>query len=300
MPGVQKAGAADTPPEHPATATPIITDTAVPASPGQLSIQPYWSLDLAAGNFSPNWRRVSAGGNFRSMQIPVKITYGLVQDLEIYTQFAFIHNWANGANNSGGSGSSAASFSGMSDLAVTLKYQLLEETARCPTVSAIFTTAFPTGHHYRTNPARLGMDVLGAGAYTFTGGFNLSKWVGPAYLYANLWYNLANQYPRLTPNLVPNPLMAPVLGQDQITWNLAAEVPLTGPWVALLEFYSSWGTGPLFPQSHQASSILMGTLPGIEYVFNSQWSAILGVAIDLAGKNSLYGYTPIFTVTMTY
>jgi hypothetical protein len=254
-----------------------------------------------AGNFSPNWRRVSAGGNFRSMQIPVKITYGLLQNLEVYTQFAFIHNWANSVNNSGGSGSSSAAFSGVGDLAVTLKYQLLEETARCPTVSAIFTTEFPTGHHYHTNPARLGMDVLGGGAYTFTGGFNLSKWLGPVYLYSNLWYSIANQYPRSTPNLVPNPLMASVLGQDQITLNLAAEVPLSGRWVALLEYYSNWLVmGSILGQPRQASSILMGVLPGIEYIFNPRWSCVLGVAIDLAGKNSLYGYTPIFTVIMTY
>jgi hypothetical protein len=44
----------------------------------------------------------------------------------------------------------------------------------------------------------------------------------------------------------------------------------------------------------------MGLLPGIEYVFDSRWSCELGVALDLAGKNSLYGYTPIFTVIMTY
>lgn len=300
MPGLRIADAADTPPEHPATASPIVTDTAVPASPGQLSIQPYWSLDLVAGKFSPNWRRVSAGGNFRSMQIPVKITYGLVQNLEIYSQFSFIHNWANGVDGSGGSGRGAASFSGVGDLAVTLKYQLLEETERCPTVSAIFTTAFPTGHYFHTNQAKLGMDVLGSGAYTFTGGFNLSKWLGPVYLYTNLWYSIANWYPRSSPNMVPNPLMTSVLGQDQITWNLAGELPLTGPWVAFLEFYSSWGTGPLSGQSHQASSHLMGVLPGIEYIINSRWSCELGVAIDLAGKNSLYGYTPIFTVTMTF
>lgn len=301
MSGLGMVNAAEPPPEHPATASPIITDTAVPAPPGQLSIQPYWSLDIVSGNFSPNWRRVSANGNFRSMQIPVKITYGLVQNLEIYSQFGFIHNWATDASRAGGLRSSSASFSGVSDLAVTLKYQLLEETAHCPTVSAIFTTQFPTGHHYHINPARQGMDVLGAGIYTFTGGFNLSKWVGPVYLYTNIWYIVGDHYPRTTPNQVPNPLMASILGQDQITWNMAAEVPLSGHWVGLLEFYSSWAvTGSIFGYPRQASSVLMGMLPGIEYIFNSRWSCIIGVAIDLAGKNSLYGYTPIFTAIMTF
>jgi len=294
------AAAADAPTDHPATASPIITDTAVPASPGQLIIQPYWSLDLAAGNLSPNWRRVGAGGNFRSMQIPVKITYGLVQNLEIYSQFSFIHNWANSVSASGASGGGSASFSGVSDLALTLKYQLLEETAYRPTVSAIFTTDFPTGHHFHTNPARLGTDMLGEGVYAFTAGANLSKWLGPVYLYSNLWYGIAVRDIVPSSNLVPNPLMVPVHGRDLITWNLAAELPLSGPWVALLEYYSTWEVGPLFRRSREPIGILMGVLPGIEYIFNSRWSCELGVAIDLAGKNGLYGYTPIFTVLLTY
>jgi hypothetical protein len=94
--------------------------------------------------------------------------------------------------------------------------------------------------------------------------------------------------------------MASVLARDLITWNMAAEWPLTGGGVALLEFYSSWEVGPLFRRPRQPPGILMGLLPGIEYVFNPRWSCELGVAVDLGGKNSLYGYTPIFTVIMTY
>ena len=62
------AGAADSPPAPPTTTGPIITDTAVPIDTGHFSLQPYWSLGLVAGKFSPNWRRVSAGGNFASLE----------------------------------------------------------------------------------------------------------------------------------------------------------------------------------------------------------------------------------------
>jgi hypothetical protein len=299
-PGVRVAAAADAPPEHPATATPIITDTAVPVALGQLSIQPFWAPTFAVGNLSSEWRRMGPGGNFRSLQIPVKITYGLVRNMEIYAQIPFIHNWADDVRVGGAPGNRAAEFSGVGDLAVTLKYQLLEETPRCPTVSAILTTDFPTGHHFHTNPARLDLDVLGAGAYVWTFGANLSKWLGPVYLYSNLWYSISSRETVAPSHLVANPLMAPVLGRDLITWNLAAEWPLVGGWVALLEFYSSWNVGPLGRRAKGPPSILMGLLPGIEYVFNSHWSCELGVAVDLAGKNSLYGCTPIFTVTMTY
>jgi hypothetical protein len=299
-PGFRVAAAAGAPPEHPTTANPIITDSAVPAAPGQLSLQPYWSLTFVAGHLTSGWRRGRAGGNFRSFQMPVKITCGLFRNMEIYAQIPFIHNWADHVQDAGAPENRAAGFSGVGDLAVTLKYQLLEETARRPTVSAIFTTDFPTGHHFRTNPARLGMDVLGAGAYAWTFGANLSKWLGPVYLYSNLWYSISSREPGVSPHLVANPLMVPVLGRDLVTWNLAAELPLTAPWVALLEFYSAWEVGPLCRRPHEPPSVLMGLLPGIEYVFNSRWSCELGVAVDLAGKNSLFGYTPIFTVIMTY
>jgi hypothetical protein len=299
-PGFRVAAAADAPLEHPATAGPILVDSAIPVAPGQLSLQPFWSLTFVAGNLTAGGRRVAVGGNYRSLQIPVKVTYGLMRNMEIYAQMPFIHNWAGGVHDSEAPGNRAAGFSGVGDLAVTLKYQVLEETVRCPTVAAILTTDFPTGHHFRTNPARLGTDFMGAGAFSWTAGANLSKWLGPVYLSSNLWYSLSTREIKAPTNLGANPLMAPVLGQDLVTWNLAAEWPLTGGWVALLEFYSSWGVSPLFRRPQGLPSILTGLLPGIEYVFNARWSCELGVAIDLAGKNSLYGYTPIFTVIMTY
>jgi hypothetical protein len=299
-PGFRVAAAADAPLERPATAGPIIVDSAIPVAPGQLSLQPYWSLTFVAGNLTADGRRVGVGGNYRSLQIPVKVTYGLMRNMEIYAQMPFIHNWAGGVHGQEAPENRAASFSGVGDLGVTLKYQVLEETARCPTVSAILTTNFPTGHHFRTNPARLGTDFLGAGAFSWTAGANLSKWLGPVYLSSNLWYSIATREIKAPTNLGANPLMAPVLGQDLVTWNMAAEWPLSGNWVALLEFYSSWGVGPLFRRPQGRPSILTGLLPGIEYVFNPRWSCELGVAIDLAGKNSLYGYTPIFTIIMTY
>ena len=245
-PGFPAAAGADTPQERPPTAGPIIADSAIPAAPGQLSLQPFWSLTFVAGRLTDGGRRVGAGGNFRSLQIPLKVTYGLMRNLEINAQMPFTHNWADQVQRSSLPGNRAAGFSGAGDLTVTWKYQLLEETPWRPTVSAILTTAFPTGHHFRINPARLGTDVLGAGAFTWTAGANLSKWLGPVYLYFNLWYSIGSREPGPAPHPASNPLIAPVLARDLVTWNMAAEWPLTGGWVALLEFYSSWAVNPIF------------------------------------------------------
>ncbi len=159
---------------------------------------------------------------------------------------------------------------------------------------------FPTGHHYHLNPARLGTDALGGGMFVFTPGVNLAKWLGPVYLYANLWYSFPTRDAGAPANQQASPLILMVHGRDLITANLAAEWPLTAHWVALLECYTTWNVGPLFRYSREVISHDVGVLPGIEYIFNSRWSCELGVAIDLVGKNSFYSYTPIFTVIMTY
>jgi hypothetical protein len=300
LPGFRVATAADTRPEHPSTTGPIVSDTAVPASPGQLCIQPYWSLGFVAGNFSTNWRRVSAGGNFCSLEIPVKLTYGLAPNIEIDLTAVMFQNWASQVEAPRSRGSQSASFAGLGDLYFTAKYQLLEETAWWPTVTALFSVNFPTGHHYFLNPARLGTDALGGGTFVYTPGINLSKWVGAFYLYANLWYSFPTRDPGVPANQQASPILLAVHGRDLITANLAAEWPLTAHWVALLECYTTWNVGPLFRYSQEVINHGVGVLTGIECIISPKWSAALGVAVDLAGKNSFYGYTPIFTVIMTY
>ncbi|MFA4902543.1 MAG: transporter [Desulfobaccales bacterium] len=300
MPGVWIAAAAETAPEHPSTAGPIIADSAVPAPPGQLNIQPYLSLGVVAGNFSTNWRRVSAGGNFYSLEMPVKFTYGLAPNIEVYLTSVMFQNWAGQVSAPGSGGSQSASFAGFGDLYGTVKYQLWEETDWRPTVTPLLSVNFPTGHHFNLNPARLGTDALGGGMFVFTPGVNLAKWVGPIYLYANLWYSFPTTDAGAPANQQASPLLPSVPGRDLITVNLAAEWPLTAHWVALLECYTSWNVGPLFRYSREVITHDVGVLPGIEYIFNSRWSCELGVAIDLVGKNSFYSYTPIFTAIMTF
>ena len=294
------AQAADEPPAHPATTGPIIADSAVPIATGHFCLQPYWSLNLVGGRFSANWRRVGAGGNFTSLEIPVKLTYSPAPNTEVYVVANFLQNWAGQVEPPGPNGGRNASFTGLGDIYLTGKYQLLEETAWRPTVTALFTTVFPSGHHAPLNPGRLGTDALGNGAFSFTPGFNLSKWLGSVCLYANLWYSFSLRDPGVPANQQSGPLLFSVHGRDLITANLAAEWVLTPKWVALLECYSSWDTGPLFRHSRESLSTNVGVMPGIEYIFDPRWSAALGVAIDLAGKNSFYNYTPILTVLLSY
>ncbi len=290
-----EAGAADPFPTPPSTAGPIIADSASPIATGSWSIQPYWQLGVVAGQFSPNWRRVSAGGDFVSWTNPWQIFYGPVKNTEINLIVPYIQNWgANVREPSLGPGSHAATFGGLGDLKLTGKYQLLEETWYRPVVTATAKVTFPTGHHLHFNPARLGFDQLGAGAYALTMGFDLAKYL-PALnlkLYGNFWYTLSTT-DTLDRTRVHN--------RDQVTVNLAAEYPLSRRWVALVEIYQTWDGGTLVgPRSQQAPVALLGFLPGLEYILSPKWNFEVGVAVDSAGKNSVFQYTPIFTVIYNF
>lgn len=52
--------------ECPSTFGPIVTDTAIPIEKGKFALQPTFWLSFTTNNFSPNWRRISAEGDFKS------------------------------------------------------------------------------------------------------------------------------------------------------------------------------------------------------------------------------------------
>lgn len=282
-----KTASADEVEPPPSTIGPLITDTAVPIGQGNFSIQPFWELFVNGGRFSSNWRRVSSSGDFYSFQVPVQFNYGLFPNLEFLLIIPYIHNWARNANLPASPGVSAADFDGLGDTTLYLKHRFIEETVSLPTCTALLGFGFPTGHHLHLNPGKLGLDQLGSGAYTFTGGLNLSKWYRPVYLYANLWYTV--------------PTTATVDGtgihdRDLVTLNLAAEWVLTRQWALLGEFYSNWPAGNLVgPRSQQPSRAVLGIVAGLEYNMNETWSFAGGLAVDLAGKNNPYHYSPILT-----
>jgi hypothetical protein len=58
-----------------------------------------------------------------------------------------------------------------------------------PNITALFATDFPTGRFRNLNPSHLGVDAMGGGAYVFTGGLNMSKYLKPFIFYGNIWYS---------------------------------------------------------------------------------------------------------------
>jgi hypothetical protein len=288
--------------ECPSTFGPIVTDTAVPIDKGKFAVQPTWSLAFVAHNFSPSWRRVSAGGDYASFGTALKLTYGLFNNLEVYTVIPFIQNWANRVNTPGPNGETSADFGGLGDINFNLKYRLVAEGSIAPTVSFLSTFGFPSGHFRHLNPGRLGIDRLGGGSFYFTNGFNLSKYIKPVIVYANLWYSMKTDY--ITDNGVDENGIA-LKGhnhpRDTVTLNLAMEWPFAKKWVALLELYSNWDAGRLIgPKANLAPTARLTTLPGLEYMATEKMSFAFGVGIDLIGKNTTCSYTPMLSMVYSF
>jgi hypothetical protein len=283
-------------------------------------VQPTFGLSFVTNSLTQSWRRVSAGGNFQTFGMDWKFTYGLCNNLEVFVVVPFVNNRAGSVKEPGPNGERSASFSGLGDVNLTFKYRLVEETETRPTVTALFATDFPTGRFRYLNPGRLGTDELGGGAYAFTTGLNVSKYVKPFVLYGNLWYTMQSAF---TGREDRSPLVAafdaegvptgelvqgdPVATKvrnyprDIITLNLAAEYPLTKKWVALLELTSSWNAGRLF--GHQANlppGALISVMPGIEYMATDKFSLALGVNFDLAGKNASANITPLLSMVYAF
>jgi hypothetical protein len=277
--------------ETPTTCGPIISDSCLPIETGHASLQVLWALSLIQGNFSPNWRYTSAHGNFSTFFMPVKFTYGPTKNLELYVIAPFITNFCNSldASIAGPNDERSASYAGIGDITAVAKYLLLEETEVRPAVTAVGGVGFPTGHAHHLNPALLGQDAIGTGAFTFTTGVNLFKWLKPFMVYSNIWLN--------TPVNLYTSRDDAVRSREFVTFNLAAEYPLSKRWVALLEMYSTWTwTNISTPQGFQSPSTLLGVLPAIEFFLTEKWACSAGAAFDLVGKAGSRKYTPMFTV----
>lgn len=289
-----------TPPEEkkegpPGTCGPMISDSCLPIETHKASMQILWALSFYPGNFSPNWRHVSAKGDFYTFNMPVKFTYGLAKNLEMYIVVPFVHNWASNLDEgiAGPNGERSASYGGVGDITMAAKYLLLPETPTRPAVTGVAGVGFPSGHASHLNPGRLGQDAIGAGAFTFTTGVNLYKWLKPFMVYSNIWLN--------TPVNLFNSRDDAVRSRQFVTFNLAAEYPLSKRWILLLEMYSTWTWENIYtPQGVQSPSTLLGLLPGIEFFATEKWSCATGVALDLVGKFGGRKITPMFTVYYSF
>jgi len=290
-------GKAPTPePEMPRAGIPLITEPALPVLKGKTIIQAQVYLDFLAGNFSPSWKRVSAGGDFTYLTVPLRIDYGITKGTTVAVRIPYVNNWASNVDQPV-QGERNASFGGLGDINLILKQLLLKETDYRPVVGAYFEVDFPTGHYRYLNPGRLNADLLGMGTYEFTVGFDFYKEIKPFAFYANLWYSMQTPARRDA----EGPAVQKINFRDTVTLNLAAGYPLSERVAFNLELFSQWDGGRLFgPKANIYPQALVGILPELAFTLSKQWTLAAGVSLDLFGKNIEIKYTPIVTVIYSY
>ncbi len=282
----------------PTTAGPILTDTCIPIGEYQACLSVQGALNFYAADFSRDWRTVSARGDFYTLYMPVKFTYGPVKNLETYIVAPFLVSWCNDLDRgaAGPNGERAASYPGLGDITTVAKYLVLEDEGIRPAVSLEGGVGWPSGHASHLNSRFLGVDALGTGSFNFITGVNLCKWVKPFLLSSNIWLNSPVNVFRLRGGDFPQA----VRNWENVTFNLAAEYPVNKQWVLLLEMFSTWAWSNPGTESlgFQSPTTVLGFLPGIEYLATEKLSFSAGCAFDAIGKFGSQYITP--TVAVTY
>ncbi len=193
----------------------------------------------------------------------------------------------------GPNGEGSANYGGIGDITLVGKYLLLPETDTRPAVTGVAGLGIPSGHASHLNPRFLGQDAVGTGAVTFTTGVNLYKWLKPFLVYSNIWLS--------SPINLYKSRDDAVRSREFVTFNLAAEYPMTKRWVLLLEMYSTWTWSNIYtPLGFQSPTTLLGVLPGIEFFISEKWACSAGTAFDLVGKFGGHKITPMFPCITTW
>jgi hypothetical protein len=291
----------------PNTTGPIITDIAITQAVKTWNLQVTPTLNLTGGVFNSNWqqrsvgtnqantvREIGARGDYMSLSVPVQLYYGLTPRFDMSVTSSFVQNWASDVE----PGSRAANFGSLGDTSVQARYMFLNGSPTATTVTGYVSVLFPTGHASPLIPNRLGTDQTGGGAFSFTWGVDIFKYVPqvPILLYVNIWYtNFADGWVN----------KARVNYPDNITLNFAMELPLKkspdNRWAFLLEVLSNWDAGRMFgPRSNQAPMALVSVLPAVEFLPYKWFTVATGVQVPLIGKNTTFNYAPTLALFFNF
>jgi hypothetical protein len=293
------------PTEIPRTSSPIISDAAITQAENTWTVQITPALNFVGGVFNSSWKRretganqptrqrqLAARGDYKSLQISNELYYGLTQRADVSINFPATQNWASNV----GPANQAANFGSLGDGSITFRYMFLNGSPTATTVTGYWSAQFPTGHASPLAAKLLGIDQTGSGAYTFTWGLDIFKYVPPFLLYGNLFYtNLTDATVNQARTYYP----------DQITGNLAVEIPLKNSpdnkWAFLLEVLSTWSAGRMIGhRTNWPSQTSISALPAVEFLPCPWMYLDVGVQVSLFGKNTPYTYTPTLALFINF
>ena len=303
----ETAGAA---PEFPGTTSPIITDSALAQAYQSCTVQITPAMTCIGGAFNRGWQRQgvaanlpvghhtqqqrAAEGNYRYLQVQVEVYYGLTPRCTASVVAPFRQNWAGQVGPTG----QADSAGGFANPMLRLRYVLVDGGAAAATLTGYFAVTFPLGASLHPPPPLLSVDQTGQGAFGFTWGLNIFRYVPqvPVLLYANLWYT----------NYTNSTFHGPrTYYEDQLTVNFALEFPLTkspeNRWAFLLEVLSTSDIGRVFgPPANQGTSLMINALPALEFLPSSWFRLAAGVPVSVLGKNAFFNYTPTLACFISF
>ena len=177
---------------NPPSAGPITTWTAPLCGKGKFVIQPFFFYNRTRGSFDldGHYESLSDGDWKNQFQEQLFAQFGLTDRIEIDCQAVYQRNCVKI------DGERACS-TGFGDSYLFLRGCALEEKEWLPHVTALFQLKMPTGKYQKSNPDKLGSDLMGGttggGSWDPGFGINLTKHIKPFILHADASFS----YPQL-------------------------------------------------------------------------------------------------------
>ncbi|OGW78057.1 MAG: hypothetical protein A3I73_05045 [Omnitrophica bacterium RIFCSPLOWO2_02_FULL_45_16] len=177
---------------NPVSAGPITTWTAPLCGKGKFVIQPFFFYNRTRGSFDSDghYKSLPDGDWKYQFQEQLFAQLGLTDRLEIDGQTVYQQNYIKQDD-------AKAHSSGFGDSYLFLRYCAFEENDWLPHMTGLFQLKMPTGKYQKSNPDKLGTDLMGTatggGSWDPGLGINLTKKLNPFIFHADIAYS----YPHL-------------------------------------------------------------------------------------------------------
>jgi hypothetical protein len=134
--------------------------------------------------------------------MPINVNYGVTPAMEIYATFPFLYNKVDIISDNDVSKSSD---SGVGDVSLGLRYRLISESSKSPSVTASLDIITPTGE--TADLTDVSGVSTGSGFWGFSTGLFVSKSIDPAIVFINFGYQYTYDDDRDGENIQPGEIL---------------------------------------------------------------------------------------------
>jgi hypothetical protein len=286
---------------------PLITPSATMMPPGVVNFQPYLNVQTNYAQFNEDRHSVSTP-NLVQLQSQNIFQTGITNWMDTLFIFQGQESWLQ--NKNGG---------GYGDTQVGLGFQILKQDLYIPKIKLSIKETFPTGRYKNLSPTDLGLDGVGAGAYStqFCLAFGkLLFWDTQHPVNTRLFfgYTVATTVHVADFNVYGGGFgtAGKVRPGNVFSTDLGIEWSVNQPWVLALDIVYTCQDSTRFhgkpgvtATGHPAevgsrSSDNLSLAPAFEYNWNSNLGIVCGAWFSVYGKNSANFATGLFSVCWTF